>query len=160
MVTDLGSLPPQQRDDVQGRRFPHILDRIQASNDLQLVRLDDSPGTPGRPGANEPAISLDDGEQAIIALVNELTGHDGRKNNRKPDDTELTPREKDVLSLVALGHSNKEIAASLFISIHTVISHRKNITEKLGIKSISGLTVYAVLNKIIDTDTLDTDLLI
>lgn len=73
---------------------------------------------------------------------------------------ELTIREKDVLRLVALGHSNKDIADQLFISIHTVISHRKNITEKLGIKSISGLTVYAILNKIIDTDTINPESLI
>ena len=64
---------------------------------------------------------------------------------------ELTQREQDVLKLVALGFPNKLIAEKLFISIHTVISHRKNITEKLGIKSISGLTVYAILNRLIDT---------
>lgn len=62
---------------------------------------------------------------------------------------ELSIREKEVLRLVALGHTNKEIADTLFISPHTVISHRKNITDKLGIKSISGLTVYALLRKII-----------
>lgn len=76
------------------------------------------------------------------------------------ESSELTTREKDVLKLVALGHSNKEIADQLFISIHTVISHRKNITEKLGIKSISGLTVYAILNKLIDTDTINPEDLI
>jgi DNA-binding NarL/FixJ family response regulator len=73
---------------------------------------------------------------------------------------ELTTREKDVLQLVALGYSNKEIAGKLFISIHTVISHRKKITEKLGIKSISGLTVYAILNKLIDTENIDPESLI
>ena len=69
---------------------------------------------------------------------------------------ELTIREKEVLKMVALGHSNKIIADKLFISIHTVISHRKNITEKLGIKSISGLTVYAIINRIIDPEEIDT----
>lgn len=73
---------------------------------------------------------------------------------------ELTNREKDVLKLVAMGNSNKDIADQLFISVHTVISHRKNITEKLGIKSISGLTVYAILNKIIDTETINPESLI
>lgn len=74
--------------------------------------------------------------------------------------SELSDREKDVLGLVALGHSNKEIAEKLFISIHTVITHRKHITEKLGIKSISGLTVYAILNKLIDTENIDPSSLI
>lgn len=63
---------------------------------------------------------------------------------------ELSDRELDVLKLVAKGFSNRDIGEQLFISIHTVISHRKNITDKLGIKSISGLTVYAILNKLVD----------
>lgn len=67
----------------------------------------------------------------------------------------LSNREIDVLKLVALGYANKEIAEKLFISTHTVMSHRKNMTEKLGIKSISGLTVYAIINKYIDTTNLD-----
>jgi DNA-binding CsgD family transcriptional regulator len=64
----------------------------------------------------------------------------------------LTDREIGVLKLVAHGMSNKDIGEKLFISIHTVISHRKNITEKLGIKSISGLTVYAILNKLVEPE--------
>lgn len=72
----------------------------------------------------------------------------------------LTERETDVLRLVAYGYSNKDIADKLFISIHTVISHRKNITEKLSIKSISGLTVYAMLNNLIDSDNMDISELI
>lgn len=83
-----------------------------------------------------------------------------RKQPKTIDSEELTAREKDVLKLVALGHSNKVIAEKLFISIHTVISHRKNITEKTGIKSISGLTVYAILNNLIDTETINPEDLI
>lgn len=79
---------------------------------------------------------------------------------QKSASEELTTREKDVLRLVALGHTNKAIAEKLFISIHTVISHRKNITEKTGIKSISGLTVYAILNNLIDTDSINPENLI
>ncbi|QGY48204.1 hypothetical protein GM418_23920 [Maribellus comscasis] len=73
---------------------------------------------------------------------------------------ELSTREKEVLKLVALGNSNKIIADKLFISVHTVISHRKNITEKLGIKSISGLTVYAIINQVIDTENINPEDLI
>lgn len=61
----------------------------------------------------------------------------------------LSAREIEILQEVARGFSNKEIADRLFISINTVITHRKNITEKLGIKTISGLTVYALMNKLI-----------
>lgn len=66
--------------------------------------------------------------------------------------SELTPREREVLVLLVQGYINKEIADKLCISLTTVISHRKNIMEKLGIKSISGLTIYAVMNGFIDAD--------
>jgi len=62
----------------------------------------------------------------------------------------LSDREIEVLKLVATGFSNKQISEKLFISIHTVISHRKHITIKLGVKSISGLTFYAILNDLIE----------
>ncbi len=62
---------------------------------------------------------------------------------------ELSEREIEVLIQMVAGLSNKEVADKLNISIHTVISHRKNITEKTGIKSLSGLTIYAISKKII-----------
>lgn len=68
---------------------------------------------------------------------------------RHPDtamSAELSQREIEVLSLVAKGLINKEIADRLNISFNTVLSHRKNITAKLGIKSVSGLSVYAIMN--------------
>jgi DNA-binding CsgD family transcriptional regulator len=68
---------------------------------------------------------------------------------------ELSEREREVLAKVAQGAINKEIADSLNISLNTVITHRKNITAKLGIKTISGLTVYAILNGIISAKTVN-----
>ena len=62
----------------------------------------------------------------------------------------LSDREIEVLSLVAQGHINKEIADILNISMPTVVSHRKNITEKLGMKTISALTIYAVMHGYVD----------
>lgn len=62
----------------------------------------------------------------------------------------LSQREKEILASVAKGKTNKEIADEHFISINTVITHRKNITKKTGINSIAGLTVYAILNHIIE----------
>lgn len=69
----------------------------------------------------------------------------------------LTQREKDVLALVALGYMNKETAEILGISMTTVITHRKNITAKLGIKSIPGLTVYAYNHGYIDDSILTNE---
>ena len=67
---------------------------------------------------------------------------------------ELTKRETAVLVQLAQGKTNKEIADALNVSVHTVISHRKNITHKTGIKSVAGLTVYAMLNNLIDESSL------
>lgn len=70
--------------------------------------------------------------------------------NPKSDLNELSARERDILTAVAKGLTNKEIADEFNISIYTVISHRRNISQKLGINSIPGLTVYAIMNKLID----------
>ena len=64
----------------------------------------------------------------------------------------LSQREIEVLSLVAQGLINKEIADRLCISLTTVITHRKNITEKLGMRSVSALTIYAVMHGYVDLD--------
>ncbi len=79
---------------------------------------------------------------------------DAPKERDYSDSHELSERERDVLVLVARGLTNKEIASKLVISPHTVISHRKNIVHKTGIRSVAGLTVYAVLNKLIDSEQL------
>ncbi len=63
--------------------------------------------------------------------------------------TPLSVREMDVLRLLLEGLSNKEVADRLCLSAHTVISHRKNISAKTGIKSLAGLTIYAITNGII-----------
>jgi len=66
----------------------------------------------------------------------------------------LSERERDVLIQLVNGLSNKEIADRLFISIHTVMTHRKNITRKLNIHSTAGLTIYAIVNKLISIDNI------
>ena len=75
---------------------------------------------------------------------------DENSKNPKNDLNELSSREKDILAAVAMGKTNKEIADEFNISIYTVISHRRNISQKLGINSIPGLTVYAIMNKLVD----------
>ncbi len=68
---------------------------------------------------------------------------------------DLTAREREIVKLIALGYTNQQIADELFISPHTVITHRKNITRKLGIKTISGLTIYAILNNLIKLEDIE-----
>ncbi|MES5133334.1 LuxR C-terminal-related transcriptional regulator [Hoylesella timonensis] len=62
----------------------------------------------------------------------------------------LSEREKEVIVSLVQGMTNKEIADHLFISINTVITHRRNIARKLQIHSPSGLTIYAIVNNLID----------
>jgi len=96
-------------------------------------------------------IEIHDTRAKIISKMNEFAQSETTKST---DDVELSKRETDVLVAVAKGMMNKEIADQMNISIHTVISHRKNITRKTGIKSVSGLTVYALLNNLIDENEL------
>lgn len=79
----------------------------------------------------------------------------GLKNLAKIEEEEseqdvLSQREKEIVVCVVKGLTNKEIAEKLFLSIHTVITHRKNISKKLQIHSVSGLTIYAIVNKLIE----------
>ncbi len=78
-----------------------------------------------------------------------------RRRHQLPETEELSEREQDVLVQVVHGLSNKEIADVLCISTHTVISHRKNIARKLNIHSTAGLTIYAIVNKLVDINTLE-----
>lgn len=63
---------------------------------------------------------------------------------------ELSEREKEIVRCVVRGMANKEIATALFISLNTVLTHRKNISRKLNIHSPSGLTIYAIVNGLVD----------
>lgn len=79
----------------------------------------------------------------------------GKQSDRKTDeDTDeiLSSREKDIVREVAKGLSNKQIAAKLFLSVHTVATHRRNIASKLNIHSAAGLTIYAILHNIVRMD--------
>jgi len=92
---------------------------------------------------------LNDDKPVIINLVRTIITNNFNKKIHEKDD-ELSSREITIVKLIAQGFTNQEIADELFLSKHTVITHRKNITNKLSIKTVSGLTVYAILNNIID----------
>lgn len=62
----------------------------------------------------------------------------------------LSTREKEIVVCVVKGMTNREIADCLFLSTHTVITHRRNIARKLQVHSASGLTVYAIVNKLVE----------
>lgn len=96
-----------------------------------------------------PTIFQDDSDKVILEKLEDFFVEESPNADVNNNDV-LSSREIEILKEVALGYSNKEIADRLFISINTVITHRKNITDKLGIKTIAGLTVYALMNKLIN----------
>lgn len=91
-------------------------------------------------------IEISDGREKIAVKLRQLL----ETGEQPSESTELSDREKEILVAVAKGLTNKSIAEQYHLSVHTVITHRKNITRKTGIKSVSGLTVYAILNNLID----------
>ena len=97
-------------------------------------------------------IYINDTPNKIITLIQNLFIAGQQQNNQIAQQETLSNRETDVLKLLVTGNANKEIADKLNISTNTVISHRKNISQKTGIKSVSGLTIFAVVNNIISID--------
>lgn len=96
-------------------------------------------------------------EELVRDLLHLVQGAHGGGRNLPPmphalNDRVLSDRETEVLSLVAQGRLNKQIAGQLHISLSTVVSHRKNIQEKLGMKSVSALTIYAVMHGYVDVN--------
>ena len=87
-------------------------------------------------------------------LILQQHGHSGGRNMppvlSSPRQKVLTDREIEVMSLIVQGYINKEIASRLNIGLATVITHRKNIMDKLGLKSVSALTIYAVMQGYVD----------
>ncbi len=71
-------------------------------------------------------------------------------NETKKDKIQLSAREQEIVGLIAQGLSNKQIADKLFVSTHTVTTHRRNIMNKLEIHSSVGITIYAIANNIVD----------
>ena len=94
-------------------------------------------------------IEITDDLQRIKSTLNQVVI---QRNNDDADvdSSVLSDREKDVLICLAKGQKNNEIAENLNISASTVITHRKNIVRKTGIKSVSALTVYAILNNLLE----------
>ncbi len=99
--------------------------------------------------------TLYDSTEHIVQLLQKLDQKSQSQPNEKGGEENLTKREIEVLTGLVNGMLNKEIADALNISIHTVVRHRKNISMKTGIRSQSGLTIYAISKKIISIEDID-----
>lgn len=97
----------------------------------------------------DDTISLLDSRETLFGKI----GRTVESSTEKDQQELLSDREVEVLLQLVKGKTNKEIAEALSISTHTVITHRKNISHKTGIKSVPGLTIYAVVNHFLTIDS-------
>jgi len=112
---------------------------------------------------DENLLKIYDDRITLYDTVEQLGGKLQKVIDADPetDDEEmgsLSQREKEILVCVVKGLTNKEIAQALFLSTHTVITHRRNIARKLEIHSTAGLTIYAIVNKLVELDEIKKDI--
>ena len=105
-----------------------------------------------------PAVFQLEHEVEIQANTYKKVEKVSEEKEEKQATDDLSQREKEIITCVVKGMSNKEIAEHLYISIHTVITHRRNIARKLQIHSPTLLTVYAIVNKLVDISEVKVNL--
>jgi len=93
-------------------------------------------------------LNIQDNKFQLVEALQKIVGN--RDQEIIGNEQLLSKRETEILRELALGLTNQEVADKLFLSVHTVMTHRKKITRKLGIKTVSGLTVYALMNNLVD----------
>jgi DNA-binding CsgD family transcriptional regulator len=129
---------------------PSLVQSLQLRHDSMVrILISDTESEPAKNFRFSEIIDPSDHDKNIIRKLEKQLSLIYTQGD-EPDSPEgISDREKEVLRLVAVGLTNKEIGDKLFISSHTVITHRKNISAKLGIKTIAGLTMYALINHLI-----------
>lgn len=96
-------------------------------------------------------INIYDSSDEICHKLERMTAEESSEETKCDDEQQnLSTREKEIVVCVVKGMTNREIADRLFLSTHTVITHRRNIARKLQIHSVSGLTIYAIVNKLVE----------
>ena len=131
----------------------NIKSRLSEYTDAAIVAFVIQPAEEDQLKQFDGSIGLMDAPTAVIRKVRAAL--EERSETPRAEGEELSQREKEILICVAKGMLNKEIADLYSISIYTVITHRKNITRKTGIKTVAGLTVYALLNNLIDVNSFE-----
>nr|WP_302829550.1 LuxR C-terminal-related transcriptional regulator [uncultured Bacteroides sp.] len=97
----------------------------------------------------DESIAICDDIDIITTKINHLL-HTEEEEEKDNEQETLSQREKEIITCVVKGMTNKAIADKLYLSIHTVITHRRNIARKLQIHSPAGLTIYAIVNKLVE----------
>lgn len=120
---------------------------------LRIVALLNSLADEEAMKSYDETITVYDTADRIAEKIMRLTDSE---HNRDNTTNALSAREKEIVVGVVKGLTNKQIADSLFISTHTVITHRRNIAAKLQIHSAAGLTIYAIVNKLVEFDEISS----
>ena len=98
----------------------------------------------------DESITLYDDAERLKDKLNRLLNMPREETEELTGQEVLSSREKEIITCVVKGMTNKEIADALYLSAHTVITHRRNIARKLQIHSPAGLTIYAIVNKLVE----------
>ena len=129
--------------------------RIAEYSDAAVVALQTIPMNAEDFKPYDGTVNIFDDPVTVVRKLREACS--SHHENPDAESHDLSAREKEILVCVAKGMLNKEIADVCNLSIHTVITHSKNITRKTGIKTVAGLTVYALLHNLIDSNSIELE---
>lgn len=126
--------------------------------ETKLMAIDYGGCDPGILREYDGVIRLTDSPAQISEAIDILLQNEQAVASANLEAQMLTPREREIIICVVKGMTNKEIAGQLYLSTHTVITHRRNISKKLQIHSPSGLTIYAIMNKLVELEDIKDEL--
>ena len=126
--------------------------------ETKLMAIDYGGCDPGILREYDGVIRLTDSPAQISEAIDILLQNEQAAASANLEAQMLTPREREIIICVVKGMTNKEIAGQLYLSTHTVITHRRNISKKLQIHSPSGLTIYAIMNKLVELEDIKDEL--
>lgn len=115
--------------------------------DIKCIALTYSANDSAMLKSYDDSVSVHDTVEQIKDKIEKLKDEPGKVEKRQES---LSAREKEIIVCVVKGMTNKQIADELCLSAHTVITHRRNIANKLQIHSSAGLTIYAIVNKLVE----------
>lgn len=130
-----------------GLLHPDDLRKGSRNPDIKIFAIEIGKLSPETLSLYDDHIHVTDDQAEITSKVTKAINPEKEKYDEKES---LSSREKEIIVHVVKGLTNQEIADKLYLSVHTVMTHRRNIARKLQIHSATGLTIYAIVNKLVD----------
>jgi DNA-binding NarL/FixJ family response regulator len=123
--------------------------------DIKIIALVYHPFDNGLLAQYDDVFSIFDTTNKLDKMVDTLLRKEVQSSTKR---LPLSTREQEIIVCIVKGMTNKEIADKLFLSSNTIITHRRNITKKLQIHSSAGLTIYAIVNKLVRLEDIQTSI--